>query len=202
MSHNIISGDLMTKPNQSVEDFMAEYDIVHNQRRHNVPCLRFIKEGESTEVELLRNDIWDLFLQDYSIRHIAAAVDSNKSTVGREIQTCKKLYDEWVTKNGLSLHGDPANRLEDTIASLDEDLLEIRELCKECKDNEDVRGYTQLKTLENTIRKEKAKYMGIEPPKTVNVNMTSAEETRKKMEDMFPTEKDDVKGEYQIEEPE
>lgn len=174
----------------SVDEFVAGYDIVHNQRRHNVECLRFIKEGEGTEVELLRNDIWDLFLQNYSVRQIAVAVDSPKTLVHRHINTCKKLYDRWVSKNGLSLHGDPANRLEDTLTALNKDLTDIDSMAKECIANGDVRGYRDLKTLGLAIAKEKGKYMGIEPPKKINVDLTSAEETRKIMEELFPSEKD------------
>ena len=181
----------MTKKN--AVDFVAEYDIKHNQRRHVVESLRFIKKDESGTVELLRNDIWMLFLDGMSVRDIGKEVGYSKSVVDRHIQTCKKMYDAWVTKNGLTLHGDPANRLEDTIAALDEDLAEIRELCKECKDADDVRGYRDLKTLELAIRKEKGKYMGIEPPKQVNVELTSAEVTRKTMEKMFPTDDGDDK---------
>ncbi len=181
----------MVKPD--IQEFIAEFDIKHNQRRHDVPVLRFIKGNESSGTELLRNEIWDLYLDpnNYSIRHIAAAVDSDKTSVGRHIQKCKKMYDAWVAENGLALHGDPANRLEDVLAGFDEDLADIIEMSKECKDNDDVRGYKDLQTLKLSIIKEKGKFMGIEPPKTVNINLTSAEETRKKMEEMFPTEMGD-----------
>ena len=180
-------------------DFLPGIDIKHNRRKHVTPSLRFIKEGESGVVELLRNEIWMHFLDGMSVRKIGelSEINLSKSVVDRHIQICKKMYDDWVTKNGLSLHGDPANRLEDTIAALDEDLMEIRELCKDAKDNDDVRGYTQLKTLETAIRKEKGKYMGIEPPKQVNVELTSAEVTRETMEKMFPT---DDGGDSQVEE--
>lgn len=177
-------------------DFLPGIDIKHNRRKHTTPSLRFIKDTESGVVELLRNEIWMHFLDGMSVRKIGELPEINlsKSVVDRHIQICKKMYDEWVTKNGLSLHGDPANRLEDTIAALDEDLIEIRELCKDAKDNDDVRGYTQLKTLETAIRKEKGKYMGIEPPKQVNVELTSAEVTRETMEKMFPTDDGDMSG--------
>ena len=181
-------------------DFLPGIDIKHNRRKHVTPSLRFIKEGESGVVELLRNEIWMHFLDGMSVRKIGDLPEINlsKSVVDRHIQICKKMYDEWVTKNGLSLHGDPANRLEDTIAALDEDLVEIRELCKVAKEDGDVRGYTQLKNTEVAVRKEKAKYMGVEPPKQVNVELTSAEVTREYMEKMFRS--DDGGDDSQVEE--
>jgi len=171
-------------------DFVAAYDIKHNQRKHDVPYLRFIKEGEGAEVELIRNDIWALFLEGLSVRDIAKMMEFNKTSVHKHIQICKKMYDAWVSKNGLALHGDPANRLEDLLAEFDQDLDDITEMAKEAKDNDDIRGYKDLVTLKLAMQKEKGKYMGVEPPKQVNIEMTIAEESRKKMAELFPS--DDV----------
>lgn len=177
---------------KSIDDinFLPSTDIKHNRRRHEVPPLRFIEGNEHGVLEVLRTEIWMHFLDGMSVRKIGELPEINlsKSVVDRHIQFCKKQYDTWVTKHGLALHGDTANRLEDIIASLDEDLIEIRELCKVAKEDGDVRGYTQLKNTEVAIRKEKAKYMGVEPPKQVNVELTSAEVTRETMEKMFPTD--------------
>jgi len=93
-----------------------------------------------------------------------------------------------VTVNGLSLHGDPANRLEDTVADLRDELKEVNEMSQVCKDEGDMRGYRDLMKLSLDIRKDLAKYMGIEPEKRFKIEMTSAEETRKKMEMLFPTD--------------
>ena len=177
---------------QRVEDidFLPSDDIKHNRRKHVVPPLRFIKGNEHGVLEVLRTEIWTHYLGGMYMKDIGKLPEINlsKSEVDRHVQFCKKQYDEWVTKNGLALHGDTANRLEDIIAELDEDLIEIRGLCKVAKEDGDVRGYTQLKNTEVAVRKEKAKYMGVEPPKQVNVELTSAEVTRETMEKMFPTD--------------
>jgi len=101
-----------------------------------------------------------------------------------------------VTANGLSLHGDPANRLEDTVAALQDELKEVNDMAAVCKDEGDIRGYKDLKKLAVDIRKEIAKFMGIEPPKKIDMNTTSAEATRQRMEQLFPTEEgDDMESE-------
>lgn len=48
--------------NKIDRDFVAEIDIRHNERRHTVPPLRFIEGEERGDTEILRNDIWELWL--------------------------------------------------------------------------------------------------------------------------------------------
>lgn len=96
-----------------------------------------------------------------------------------------------MTENGLSLHGDPANRLEDTVADLQHDLAEVEKAAKLCLDEGDIRGYKDLKKLKLDIRKEIAKFMGIEPEKKVSIELTSAEETRRRMEELFPDDEEE-----------
>ena len=156
---------------QRVEDidFLPSDDIKHNRRKHVVPPLRFIKGNEHGVLEVLRTEIWTHYLGGMYMKDIGKLPEINlsKSEVDRHVQFCKKQYDEWVTKNGLALHGDTANRLEDIIAELDEDLIEIRGLCKVAKEDGDVRGYTQLKNTEVAVRKEKAKKQNKTYSKTI-----------------------------------
>ena len=107
------------------------------------------------------------------------------TAVQNHINKCKKLYDAWVTKNGLSLHGDPANRLEDTVAELQKDYDNVSAAAEDCLDEGDIRGFKDLMKLKLDIKKEIAKFMGVEPEKKVSIELTSAEVTRKKMEEMF-----------------
>lgn len=96
-----------------------------------------------------------------------------------------------MTENGLSLHGDPANRLEDTISDLQVDLEEIEKAAKACLKEGDVRGYKDLMKLKLDINKEIAKFMGIEPAKEKKIELTSAETTRQLMEKMFSDDDED-----------
>lgn len=107
-----------------------------------------------------------------------------------------------MTENGLGLHGDPANRLEDTISDLQSELEEVENAAKICFDEGDVRGYKDLKKLKLDIRKELGKFMGVEPVKEHKVELTSAEETRRMMEALFTTaeEEEETDGGEEVEE--
>jgi hypothetical protein len=170
------------------DDFIAELDIIHNQRRHEVPPLRFVEGNEGLDVEILRNDIWNAWLEKIPVRQIANAAEVTPETVNKHLNKCKKMYDKWVTENGLDLHGDPANRLEDAISDIQKEMDELEEQAQECKVEGDIRGYKELKKLKHEMRKEMTKFMGVEPEKKLNVEVTSAEETRRKMAELFPSD--------------
>lgn len=93
-----------------------------------------------------------------------------------------------MTENGLGLHGDPANRLEDTVAGLQEDLKKVEDAAAICLSEGDIRGYKDLMKLKLDYNKEIAKFMGVEPEKKISVDLTSAEVTRQMMEEMFSDE--------------
>jgi len=174
-------------------EFTPEEDIQHNQRRHDVPPLRFIdiSNGEDLEVEERRYAIWELYLKGMNSRQIARELDIGRTPVTRHIKKCKEFYDKWVSDNGLDLHGDPANRLEDTIADLEEQLNEVKGVANECLAEGDVRGFKDLQRLMLDIKKDIAKFKNVEPPKNLNVSMSSAEETRKMMQELFPSDDED-----------
>jgi hypothetical protein len=100
-----------------------------------------------------------------------------------------------VSDNGLSLHGDPANRLEDTISDLQADLKKVNEAAQDCLSEGDMRGYKDLMKLKLDINKEIAKFMGVEPAKEHKIDLTSAEVTRQMMEEMFSDEEDEDEAE-------
>lgn len=170
------------------DDFIAELDIIHNQRRHEVPPLRFVEGNEGLDIEILRNDIWNAWLEKNSVRQIADAAEVSPKTVNKHLNKCKKMYDKWVTENGLDLHGNPANRLEDALSDIRKEMDELEEQAQECRAEGDIRGYKELKKLKHDLHKEMTKFMGVEPEKKISMEVTSAEETRRKMAEMFPSD--------------
>jgi len=181
---------MVIKIDEKTIDFVAEYDIKDNNRKHDVEPLRFLRSGESGVLEVVRNQIWEIYCDrpESTMRSIGEEIGMSKSQVHRHLKLCKEMYDEWVTKNGLELHGSPAHRLEDTVQGFINKKKELEAVAKDCKDAGDVRGYANIEKLVIDVDKEIAKYKGAEPPKTVNVNMSGADITRKAMEEMFPSE--------------
>lgn len=175
------------------DEFMAELDIELNRRRHDVKCLRFIDEGESFETEELRNKVWNMYVANAKYSEMTKVLGINRKELKTHLSKCKKYHDAWITENRLGLHGNDECRLEDTVRDLQNDLAEIQTVSQMCLDEGDVRGYKDLKSIGVLIRKDIAKFMGVEPPKKVDMTLTSAEETRKTMMELFPSDTDEVK---------
>ena len=169
------------------EPFIPE-DIANNRRKHVVPYLMLTDETDTPNTLMKRVEIWDMYCKGIPAKEGMKAVGCKKSDYYAHLKACKEKYDAWVTEHGLGLHGDAANRLEDTIADIDVMIEDHKMLMEECKEDGDVSGYTKLSKIVADLIDKRAKYMGCEPPKKVDMSLTSAEETRRIMEEMFPSD--------------
>lgn len=182
----------MTRDEKYIEEPFIPEDIANNRRKHVVPYLYLADENDTPNTKMKRGEIWRLYCDGVKAKDAMKAVGLKKSDYYAHLKACKEKYDAWVSENGLTLHGDAANRLEDTIADIDVMIEEHKGLMELCKDCEDVSGYTKLSKIVADLIDKRAKYMGVEPVKEVKVELTSAEETRKRMEMLFPSDDGDV----------
>lgn len=168
-------------------------------RHSRAPPLRFhdvTQEGKplylDPKVESLRNQIWQMWYEEgVSAKKMSEILHLRQPTISRHVAVCKARYDEWIDEYGLTVYGNPAQRLDDLLKEFKEMLKDIE---KEMKDeelsNKDLR---ELRKLKLDILDRVAKYQAIEPPKSIDVTIrTPAEETRDKMVELFP----DAEGVY------
>ena len=162
-------------------------------RHSRAPPLRFhdvTQEGKplylDPKIESLRNQIWQMWYEEgVSAKKMSEILHLRQPTISRHVAVCKARYDEWIDQYGLTVYGNPGQRLDDLLKEFKEMLADIE---KEMKDeelsNKDLR---ELRKLKLDILDRVAKYQAIEPPKSIDVTIrTPAEETRDKMVELFP----------------
>ncbi len=164
----------------------TEYDIQLNERqKHVVPLLRFV-DDEDISKEESRNTIWNMFFhQDKKPKDIATSMGMGVDKVREELKVCREKYDAWIAEYGLALYGEEAHRLEDYITDLQKDVADINEILAEDEElsPKDRREYMKLRFQ---FKQELAKFKGIQPAQKVDLNVTSAEVTRARMNELFP----------------
>ena len=183
-----------------VLEALEEIKKNRDSRHSRAPPLRFYdvtQEGKplylDPKVESIRNQIWQMWYEEgVSAKKMSEILHVRQPTISRHVAVCKARYDEWIDQYGLTVYGNPAQRLDDLLKEFKEMLADIE---KEMKDDElsskDVR---ELRRLKLDILDRVAKYQAIEPPKSIDVTIrTPAEETRDKMVELFP----DREGVYQ-----
>jgi hypothetical protein len=185
----------LTLDDKYIEEPFIPEDIAANRRKHVVPYLMLTDENDTPNTLMKRVEIWAMYCDKIPAKEAMKAVGLKKSDYYMHLKACKEKYDTWVTEHGLGLHGDAANRLEDTIADIDLLIVEHQELMQECKEDGDVSGYTKLSKIVADLIDKRAKYMGCEPVKEVKIALTSAEETRRKMQELFPSDDGEDMGE-------
>ena len=166
----------------------------NRESRHSrAPPLRFYdvtQEGKplylDPKVESIRNQIWQMWYEEgVSAKKMSEILHLRQPTISRHVLVCKARYDEWIDEYGLTVYGNPAQRLDDLLKEFKEMLADIE---KDMKDEENSsKDIRELRKLKLDILDRVAKYQAIEPPKSIDVTIrTPAEETRDKMVELFP----------------
>ncbi|MCK5292955.1 MAG: hypothetical protein KAR39_13175, partial [Thermoplasmata archaeon] len=164
-----------------------------DQKHSKAPPLRFYdvtQEGKplylDPKAESIRNKIWEYWYeQGLSTAKMVELLHIRNHVIIRHLAVCKARYDEWIDEYGLTVYGNPAQRLDDLLKEFKEMLADIE---KEMKDEElSSKDLRELRKLKLDILDRVAKYQAIEPPKSIDVTIrTPAEETRDKMVELFP----------------
>ena len=187
--------ELLTDYTDETIELINEVNRNRELRHAQVPPLRFCEKtltGEPLPIdpptESIRNRIWEYWYeQGLSTQKIGELLHIGNATLSRHLSLCKRRFDEWIQEYGLTVYGNPAQRLDDLLREYTQMLGEIdRDLI-----NQD--GELSIKE-KNSLRKSRieildriAKYQAIEPPKSVDITVhTPAEETRNKMTELFP----------------
>lgn len=184
------------------DDVLLSLDTIKKNReaRHTrAPPLRFYDTTTSGKplsldpsTESLRNQIWALWYdQGLSPNKMSEILHLGQARISRHLSVCKARYDEWIDQYGLSVYGNPAQRLDDLLKEFKSMLEELElELLDPELSSKDKR---ELRKLKLELLDRVAKYQAIEPPKSVDITIrTPAEETRDKMVELFP----DLDGVY------
>ena len=181
---------------ESLENVKKNRELRHSR----APPLRFYditQEGKplylDPKVESLRNQIWQLWYEEgMGSKKMSESLHIRQPLLSRHLVVCKARYDEWIDEYGLTVYGNPAQRLDDLLKEFKEMLADIE---KDMKDEENSsKDIRELRKLKLDILDRVAKYQAIEPPKSIDVTIrTPAEETRDKMVELFP----DGEGGYQ-----
>lgn len=164
-----------------------------DQKHSKAPPLRFYdvsQEGKplylDPKVESIRNRIWEYWYeQGLSTAKMVELLHIRNHVIIRHLAVCKARYDEWIDQYGLTVYGNPGQRLDDLLKEFKEMLEDIEKDMKV----EDISGkeIRELRKLKLDILDRVAKYQAIEPPKSIDVTIrTPAEETRDKMVELFP----------------
>lgn len=195
--------DPIISPDQYTDEVLEALEGIQKNRelRHSrAPPLRFhdvTQEGKplylDPKVESLRNQIWQMWYEEgVSAKKMSEILHLRQPTISRHVLVCKARYDEWIDEYGLTVYGNPAQRLDDLLKEFKEMLADIeKDMEDEENSSKDIR---ELRKLKLDILDRVAKYQAIEPPKSIDVTIrTPAEETRDKMVELFP----DGEGGYQ-----
>ena len=174
---------------ESLENVKKNRELRHSR----APPLRFYdvtQEGKplylDPKVESLRNQIWQLWYEEgMGSKKMSESLHIRQPLLSRHLAVCKARYDEWIDEYGLTVYGNPAQRLDDLLKEFKEMLADIE---KDMEDEEASRkDIKELRKLKLELLDRVAKYQAIEPPKSIDVTIrTPAEETRDKMVELFP----------------
>jgi len=158
-------GDYTDEVLEALEGIQKNRELRHSR----APPLRFYdvtQEGKplylDPKVESLRNRIWEYWYeQGLSAKKMSEILHLRQPAISRHVAVCKARYDEWIDQYGLTVYGNPGQRLDDL-------LKEFKEMLED-------------------IEKDMKVYQAIEPPKSIDLTIrTPAEETRDKMVELFP----------------
>lgn len=192
------NGEKLASPNNhpiiSNQDAESIAITRNEQIRHvNTPPLRFFDVNSRGEplwldpsIEALRNKIWNLYFdQGLKSSKIAELLHHQRDLISRHLDVCRARYDQWIDMYGLSVYGNPAQRLDDLLGEFGSMLSEIdNDLEDEEMSHKDI---NLLRKLRLEILDRVAKFQAIEPPKRVDLTIrTPAEETRDTMKKLFP----------------
>jgi AraC-like DNA-binding protein len=166
----------------------TEFDIKLNEERegHVVPLLRFVMDNDAQKEEL-RNTIWNAWFHDSKkVKDIANSLGMSETALRKELKVCREAYDKWISDYGLALYGEEAHRLEDHIRDLSNDIMEINRILEDESEELMPRDRREYMKLRGQFRAELAKMKGVTPAEKISIEVSSAEVTRKKMNELFP----------------
>ncbi|MCK5216337.1 MAG: hypothetical protein KAJ93_01015 [Methanosarcinales archaeon] len=174
-------------------EMLDEIQKNQDQKHSKAPPLRFYdvtREGKplylDPKVESIRNRIWGYWYdKGLSTAKMVELLHIRNHVIIRHLAVCKARYDEWIDQYGLTVYGNPAQRLDDLLKEFKEMLADIeRDMDDEENSRKDIK---ELRKLKLEILDRVAKYQAIEPPKSIDLTIrTPAEETRDKMVELFP----------------
>ena len=174
-------------------EMLDEVQKNRDQKHSKAPPLRFYdvsQEGKplylDPRVESIRNKIWEYWYeQGLGTAKMVELLHIRNHVIIRHLAVCKARYDEWIDQYGLTVYGNPGQRLDDLLKEFKEMLEEIE---ADMKDEEASRkDIKELRKLKLELLDRIAKYQAIEPPKSIDVTIrTPAQETRDKMVELFP----------------
>lgn len=177
-------------PGYMPEDESSEIDLRISRVSNADPLTFFeldkndVRKSIDPRKEKRRQEVWNLYFnKGLSIKKIMATVKLRPTTLENDLNICKDRYNEWIERNGLYIYGTPAHRL---VQHLDELYGMLEQLQIDIEACETERDKTSMRRLELDIMKELAKLKGIEPQKEVSLTLSVAEESRKKMREVFP----------------
>ena len=136
-----------------------------------------------------REQVWEMYFEkSLTAKKIKEVTKFNRKTINNDIIICTDRYNEWIDKFGLDIFGSPNQRLRNHIEELLQLLDEVKEEIKENKKEHMTAEARNNRRLQLDILRELSKFKGIEPPKEVHtdVTVTLAQESRKKMLEVFP----------------